>query len=107
MRLRLDKESNDLRSDQEKASSNARLLPALLLKEINQPITIQHSKVGILNELIWVEEPIQSKNNVEKRRNTKNELQLTYGWNVTQPQLASNSEDTLFQNTRFRNRRIL
>ena len=92
-----DKESSEVRSDQEKPSSKARLLPALLLKEINQPITIQHSKAGILNDSIWVEEPLQSKNNVEKRWNFKNELQFTFGWNVTQPQLASNSEDTYFK----------
>ncbi len=94
--VRSNKENSEVLLDQEKASSKAWLLPALLLKEINQPITIQHSKVGILNDLIWVEEPLQSKNNVEKS-NTKNELQLTYGWNATQPQLASNSEDTYFK----------
>jgi len=92
-----DKESSEVRSDQEKPSSKARLLPALLLKEISQPITIQHSKAGILNDSIWVEEPLQSKNNVEKRWNSKNELQFTFGWNVTQPQLASNSEGTYFK----------
>jgi hypothetical protein len=94
--VRSDKENSEVRSGQEKASPKARLLPALLLKEINQPITIQHSKAGIINDLIWIEEPLQSKNNVEKRWNSKNELQFTFGWNVTQPQLASNSEDTYF-----------
>ena len=92
-----DKESSEVRLDQEKPSSKVRLLPALLLKEINQPITIQHSKAVILNDSIWVEKPLQSKNNVEKRWNFKNELQFTFGWNVTQPQLASNSEDTYFK----------